>query len=370
MKIISQTPINIEKQEELDIAKGLAVLFMICAHVLEVLANNSTQNHPIYWIIMLLATVPAAPVFMIAMGVGSVYSRNQKASSAMKRGFILLIMAYLLNTFRGFLPALVGLHTGRMILETIPYENPLMLLLETDILHLAAITFMFFGFLRILKLKWYWYPIIGTIFSIIFSFIHPVSTDNEVWNALLGIMWANGDTSYFPFFNWLFYPLIGVALGNLLIRCTNKKSFYKRILLLSGAGLIMSLVTLVLIQILAPNGQVIDAYEYVYYHHKITGNLFIGSISLAWLSLIFFIRNAFGGFLKKILLNWSKNLTTMYVIHWVTIGVLIFFFGYYSLNIVQCVIIMPLLIIFTDRMAAAYKKVVNSNIVTKHKQEI
>ena len=113
------TAINTGRQEALSLARGLAIFFMICAHVLEILSTTEAQNALPAALIMLFATIPAAPLFMFAMGIFSVYSRKQGVAQAFKRGQLLLLAGYALNFVRGFLPALIGVQTG-LGLEPLP----------------------------------------------------------------------------------------------------------------------------------------------------------------------------------------------------------------------------------------------------------
>jgi len=61
---------NTGRQTELDIAKGLAIAFMIFDHVLECYASTQLENTVFADVIYFLACVPAEPVFMFLMGVG------------------------------------------------------------------------------------------------------------------------------------------------------------------------------------------------------------------------------------------------------------------------------------------------------------
>ena len=77
-KIFSDQKVNIGRQVELDLAKCLAIFFMIFLHCFFVTAGfNNTISVPMTRIIGHLLGGPfAAPIFMFSMGVGIVYSRN------------------------------------------------------------------------------------------------------------------------------------------------------------------------------------------------------------------------------------------------------------------------------------------------------
>ncbi|MCD6516885.1 MAG: DUF1624 domain-containing protein [Candidatus Aminicenantes bacterium] len=68
--LLSENEINTGRQTELDIAKGLAIAFMIFDHVLECYASTQLENTVFADVIYFLACVPAEPVFMFLMGVG------------------------------------------------------------------------------------------------------------------------------------------------------------------------------------------------------------------------------------------------------------------------------------------------------------
>ncbi len=84
-----------ERQVELDIGKGIAVLLMICVHVQEALSHSVVQYSLFGCIVEFVTGFPAAPLFMFVMGVGTVYSRRQDAGYAIGRG------ASLLHPYRG-----------------------------------------------------------------------------------------------------------------------------------------------------------------------------------------------------------------------------------------------------------------------------
>jgi len=104
-KILTTNEIKTGRQIELDIAKGLAIEFMIFDHVLESYGSYQLNNTILAKIIMFMACVPVAPVFMFLMSVGFLYSRNKNNyEHFIKRGFIVLLFGYLLNINIGLKP--------------------------------------------------------------------------------------------------------------------------------------------------------------------------------------------------------------------------------------------------------------------------
>ena len=124
---------------ELDVARGLAIVFMILIHVMEYLPLESVINSLPGEIIAFLGTVPSAPVFMLIMGAGVVLSRRNTPMSLLKRGLLIFSTGYLLNLLRGSLPALLGwLFTGEALYRGYVLET----LFSVDILQFAGLALM------------------------------------------------------------------------------------------------------------------------------------------------------------------------------------------------------------------------------------
>jgi uncharacterized membrane protein len=71
---------NVTTQENrlmsIDLARGLAVFFMIAVHTLDVFACQEVKNSVLGQIIEFLGGPPAAPVFMTLMGFSFIFSRK------------------------------------------------------------------------------------------------------------------------------------------------------------------------------------------------------------------------------------------------------------------------------------------------------
>lgn len=83
--LFSKEVVNSGRQKELDIAKGLAIIFMIWQHILGLFIV--TEYGVMEDIAVSILGCPfAAPVFMFAMGMGITYSRKNCSSDLLKRG--------------------------------------------------------------------------------------------------------------------------------------------------------------------------------------------------------------------------------------------------------------------------------------------
>jgi len=142
--ILTTNEINPGRQIELDIAKGLAIAFMIFDHVLESYGSDQLNNTIFADIIYFMACVPAAPVFMFLMGFGFLYSRNRNNyKHFLQRGFTVFLFGYILNILRGTCPLLVGFFAWG------EYDRASLIewTLEIDILQFAGLAMIFWGIL-------------------------------------------------------------------------------------------------------------------------------------------------------------------------------------------------------------------------------
>src|SRR3954468_24072307 len=93
-----------ERVRGFDLARGLAVLFMIGVHVLWHWGSAETWTTPAGTAISLLGGPPAAPTFMFLMGASLAFSSRTTFSSLAVRGLWLVFLGYLLNVMRGVIP--------------------------------------------------------------------------------------------------------------------------------------------------------------------------------------------------------------------------------------------------------------------------
>lgn len=344
---VPETRIPVERRIELDLAKGIAVLLMICVHVEEVFSLDSALESTFGLVVKNLTTFPAAPLFMFAMGIGLVYSRRQAASYALKRGALLLATAYVLNLLRGYIPNCIGLRTGLLSEDALWYGHPLGNLLEVDILHFAGLSLMFIAALRALRVPWAAFPVVGVALGLVNYFVDGIETGNAIQDSLLGLFWGTGENCYFPFLSWVLFPLAGVAYGTLLRRSKDTRRFYLWSL---AVGVVAFLGTAWIVDFRFDRYffRVPDAYNY--YHLDLVGQVQMVALTMVWLAFVYFIRNAFPAAVTSRLQFWSKNLTTIYCVHWVLLGWATLLVGLNELNLWQTILAMPAVVLVADRI--------------------
>ena len=183
----------------MDIAKGLAVIFMVLVHVYEVYGED-VKGTIFSEIIEFLGSPPAAPVFMFLLGAGLVYSKKSTAKVTFTRGCKLFVLAYALNFVRDFIPYMI---IGKMDNDPASITEAWDSLFGIDILAFAALAFMFFAIVKKYKIKDNYLIILWAVFSSLGLLLSRLTVENEVFNSIFGLIWGTDDYSWFPFLNWI-----------------------------------------------------------------------------------------------------------------------------------------------------------------------
>ncbi|MGL5915548.1 MAG: heparan-alpha-glucosaminide N-acetyltransferase domain-containing protein [Culicoidibacterales bacterium] len=319
--IFTEKPSNTGRQLELDIARGLAVLFMIVIHVQLMYATFEVNESWFGTINDYFGGVPAAPMFMFLLGVGIVYSQSQTWQKLLKRGLYLLILAYGLNFLRGFLPQFI-LANIYPEYATWYFKEAVIQLTYVDILQfsgLALITFSIFN-----RWQWHqkWFIVLIVACSGLQLILRMYPTENIFIGAVTGLFYGANEFSYFPYLTWIFYPVAGFIFGNYLIRCQDKQQWYRQIMISAS---VVSLALIVIFNILLgfPHAMETDAR---YYHHGLIDQLTYVSILVIELGGLYYILQYIPNWLVAIAKRWSRNVTAIFCVHWVILtwlGILI-----------------------------------------------
>jgi hypothetical protein len=137
----------------MDLARGLAVFFMILVHVEITFSTAEVDKSVFGQIIEFLGGPPAAPVFMAMMGVSFCLSRNRDLKSGVMRGLKIFLLGYVLNILRGVLPIMLADAFAPGKYAQIPPEvaNLADAFWEIDILQFAGLALIAMAILRELK---------------------------------------------------------------------------------------------------------------------------------------------------------------------------------------------------------------------------
>lgn len=329
----------------LDFSRGLAILFMIMQHAMILFDQQKGEGGILGITILLLGTAPAAPVFMIIMGIFFSKKKEIILTKEITRGIKLIFIGYILNFFRFFIPSLAE---NQFVINTpvLTTSNcPIAMLLSIDILQMAGYSWIVMAFLK----KYSFNAISILTFALCITTAAPFLWRESSLYTPLASLWGTGENVYFPLLPWLIYPLIGMATGPLIHTKNNAKLLKKGTLL--GALFILAGTSMLLF---LEDFKLFCAGDY--HRSGISIHLIIIGFIAIWFWLSHFLLT-----LKPIqklmplFTFWSKNVTTVYIIQWTLFGFSFFFldqnqfseFQSFSLGILIVIISHLLLLTFS-----------------------
>jgi uncharacterized membrane protein len=294
-----------------DQLKGMAVLWMILIHSMELFLIPAQSGHPIARFAYFMGAVPAAPMFMILMGFfgarpGTPFFR------ILKRGFKLILWGLLLNLGLNF-SLIVNWMLGKVEVNILQY------ILGVDILIFAGFALILLAFLSRMKLPWFLWLALSFIPPALSSagFLSPdalISPDAVHWfHYLQAVLTGPASWSYFPLIPWLSYVIAGYGLYQLLLKYPDlaSRSQYKLYLFLPA--FVIFLVGL------APSWKTAVNLE-LYYNHGVLFYLWALAFLLLLTILVSNSRKWSGAFPFKWIRFLGVRVTSVYVIQWLIIG--------------------------------------------------
>lgn len=304
---------------EADVAKTFAIIYMVVDHVYErmsVVDSVTTLPDGALRNIIEFAGGPlAAPVFMFSMGIGMMYTRHNSPGDFMKRGFRLLIAAYILNLvrFTGPLLALkamgVDADYGYSVLDTF---------FLVDIFQLAGLSFLLMGLLKKAHMKPFWIMCLALLMQASGTWLGMHMDQENPLNVLFGLFVYVGNTSGFALMLWFVYPAAGMLFAEIIKNVQDRDRFYKRTLALCVA-VIISLVSFLPLT----DYDIRNTYALVgevYYKQDMYSFLFTLSVVLIAFALSYLVFHGLENtMIGRFIRYCSVNLTTIYVIQWLLI---------------------------------------------------
>lgn len=324
-----------------DLARGLAILFMMLIHVLDFYGQAEVRASLFGEIITFLGRPPAAPVFMFIMGIFIVFSSRLNLKDGLRRAAWLFVIGYLLNLVRGSIPLWLSLQMGLVTHDELGGVTPLTELLIVDILQFAGLAFAICILLRhYLPHPKYWL-VTGMIVLFISPMLWDISSGWRTLDEVLKLFWGNKNQgSMFPLFPWLAYPLFGMAFGYWFKQAKFHTDFFRwagilgLILLLMGTAVTLTDVD----------------FHYAYYLRGGPGaTIWITGFILSWLWLCHLAVEKLAtnrGF--ELLFFWSRNVTAIYVLQWIVIGWGLMAVGVQQLDFIYTLLAMLAVILLSD----------------------
>lgn len=313
----------------IDLARGLAVFFMIAVHTLEVYANQEVKGSIFGQIIEFLGGPPAAPVFMTLMGFSFIYSRKSELKPKLLRGFKIFLSGYILNIIRGVLPFTLSTYLRMDIIETFPVEklNGYTLLTLVDILQFAGIALMIMALIQEFKINKYIILFSAFLISMFSPFLWGFTLNIPVVDQIFGLFWGDQPIGFsfidnkiaFPIFPWLSFPLLGMFLGDTMKNTIDQNRTFKHF----GIG---GIVVLLIGVAISYNN--IEYHFNDYYHSRQGAMLFMCGFVVFWIYLAkIAIDKLPENKIFALLFKWSKGVTNIYFAQWNIIIWSIAFFG-------------------------------------------
>ncbi len=296
-----------------DLARGLAILFMILIHVLDFYGQSYVRESLFGEAVTFLGRPPAAPVFMFIMGIFIFLSPKADLATGLKRAAWLIVLGYALNLARGSIPMWLSLEMGLVTYEQLGGLTPLTEFLIVDILQFAGLAFAVCVLLKHYLANPIYWLLASTLVMSLSPLIWDFRTGHTVVDEVLKLFWGHKDQgAMFPLFPWLVYPLLGMAFGYWFKQHQSKAHFFRRSGLLGLA--IMATGTLLTLSN-------ID-FHYAYYLRSGPGlTLWIIGFVLTWIWLCdLAVTKVKANPAFEALYFWSQHVTAIYILQWILVG--------------------------------------------------
>ena len=322
----------------LDFARGFAVFSMFLQHCMILHEKTAGEGDTILGNIFVLAgTTPAAPVFMLLLGVFFMKS-EMDTKHHIFRGAKLLLLGYLLNLLRFTIPAAIA-GTGQISYS--PDESPISLLFAVDILQLAGLFLFCAPFLKKYAHARFFLPIL--IFFVLW--LSPFLWGKFSHMPVFAPLWGVGRNVYFPLFPWIVYPLLGMYLSKYLFEegaaAKASKTFFGVGIGCAGMGFLLSDVF--------PVGD--------YYRSGLGIHLVIMGFVFVWLPLCLVASKKISSDnrILRVFFFWSERVTSVYCVQWILFGWSLLIFGENKQSDLVAALIGMLVLILTHQIVKHQK---------------
>ena len=346
--------VNTGRQLEFDIAKVLAIFFMVIIHVADNMSTVTNDTTIFSVFLDFLGGPLAAPVFMFAMGVGIVYSRHHSAKDSAKRGLSLLLMGYVLNFFRETILLLIA-HANSI---STTYDKSIIDTIGTvDILQFAGMSFLLIALFRKLRIKPVYIFLIALVMQGVGSLlIGQFDAFQKALQYILGLCFFTNQYISFPLFQWFVYPAAGMLFATILQCISDKDKFYKKVTIFSG---VILLATSICSYISGLN--ILNYFTgTTYYAQNFFSFMWVLPISLIFISFCYVLSKH----LSEVVMNWFKKtaaqVNTIYIIQWLVITYLIAFKELAGIGYASGALVIPLgivIAIISIILSGLYQKI-------------
>ncbi|MFX0023649.1 MAG: heparan-alpha-glucosaminide N-acetyltransferase domain-containing protein, partial [Candidatus Hermodarchaeota archaeon] len=208
-------PINF-RFKDFDLARGIAIIFMILQHSFWVFGKYPTSNFfdSIMIEIAIVLGGFSAPVFMTLMGVFFGFKQENSVKYGLTRGLKLICLGYVLNIFRFVIPFSIGTELMSFHYPVLfeGFSAPIWEFFRLDILQFAGLALIILTLIEKYCREKELFSFIIAMLAIFLALFGGFFITNSPLDFFLGYFWSNS-YSGFPLFPILFYPIIGLIIG-------------------------------------------------------------------------------------------------------------------------------------------------------------
>lgn len=318
----------------MDIAKSIAIVFMVLVHLFEELLPYERQVGVWRGVIYSVLGSPfAAPIFMFCLGVGIVYTRSNQPKQLMKRGWSILVIGLVLNIMRFVIPmgTMWQITKDNYYFEYV-YEN----FFSVDILQFSGLVFFFFALVKRMKISNMYLAVIGILCSFAGGLLVDLSTGSYAADVVTGLFYRSYESSYFPFLSWIIFPIAGYIMGQYFSKVEDRSAFYKRYSLPCG------IVAIALFTMAAIGEQWSFGEDSKYYGMGLDQGIGCLFFIVGIMGVYYWMGTVLSAPIMKIAGIMAKDLNRIYCISWVIIVIIECFFNYYDYTTFPMLGLIPL----------------------------
>jgi len=328
----------------IDLARGISVLMVIIVHTLWIYGDIATQSET--WLGEVIHFIgKGTPMFLIAMGVSFILSRNQSVFLSIRRAFYILAIGYLMNFLKFVLPVLVGTVPDNFIsaygwTRPVTLDNMIYMLGTGDILQLAGVSLLFMGLINKLSKNKYVPLIIAFCIALLTKEINGFGLEIAGVDYVLDLLWGAEWNVYFAVFPWFSFILIGMFFGMWYKEKNRSANYLFSRMFIAGIALMI-----------IGGGLCYYNFEYHfgdYFHLGPGGTLYLAGFNLVllWIAQLLVTRikenNVFRFFYYC-----SKRVTTLYFIQWILICWGMGALGYQQFGVTGVLLLIPFYMLLT-----------------------
>ena len=309
MKLFSSREENIGRQFEADMAKFVCLAGMVVVHCMDVLVGFYGYEDGLEFVFgMVLNSIFGAGTFMFCMGLGIAYSESTPAA-LMKRGVKVFLLGYALN----LACALSYLILLRDIALFVTYAVGL------DIMQFAGLALLLFGLLKKLSCPDWGVGALAVVLSVIGTVFRGFDLGNPAANIFCGLFVGSFDYEWltggiFPLCNWFIFVAAGYLFARLLRRCTDLTRFYR---IFSGAA---AVIVAAYLAVAVPNRLGMMGSVLRLHHIGLPDALVCIAGAVFALGIYRALARVIPARGRALIGSVSKNINSLYCIHWVTIA--------------------------------------------------